>query len=126
MMVDGVDGMDRVNLQSSPAQDLQGVVKGEVNVKTSESPAVSDNRDKLPEVDNFDDMLETFKKKLQKLKEIFNTEAQFEIDKDTRMVIVKIKDKDTGEVIRQIPPEVVVKIAKTIDEFLGLLLDERV
>ena len=70
--------------------------------------------------------VDSMKKKLEKLKEIIRGEAEFEIDRKTGMVIVKIKDRNTGEIIRQIPPEVVVKIAKVIEEFLGLLLDERV
>ena len=41
-------------------------------------------------------------------------------------VVIKIKDPDTGEIIRQIPPEMVVKISKNIQELLGVLMDERV
>ncbi len=121
--------------------DPSGVVRSEaVNVSTavdkalnSQKGAVTDNfqnsnvkSNKDVSKDNLQDVLDVFKKKLEKFKLIVNTEAEFKIDKDTGMIVVKIKDKDTGEVIRQIPPEVMVKLAKTIDEFLGLLFDERV
>ncbi len=70
--------------------------------------------------------IETFKDNLEKLKKIFRGQAEFEIDKETHMVIVRIKDPDSGDIIRQIPPEVAVKLSKNIAELLGVLMDERV
>ena len=81
-----------------------------------------------PKKVDFEDVqkaIDTVQRKLEKFKEVMKSEAEFKIDRKTGMVIVKIKDRETGEVIRQIPPEVVVKLAKTIEEFLGLLFDER-
>lgn len=75
--------------------------------------------------EDLEKVLTSFEKRFEKFKKIFRTQAEFSVDKDTNMVIVKIKDTETGEVVRQIPPEVIVKLAKTIDEFLGLLFDER-
>lgn len=49
---------------------------------------------------------------------------QFEIDRDTDKVIVKVIDRNSGEVIRQIPNEEVVRIAKVMGEMPGLLVDE--
>ncbi|QIV79172.1 flagellar protein FlaG [Fervidobacterium pennivorans subsp. keratinolyticus] len=73
-----------------------------------------------------DEELEIFKENFEKLKKIFRGEAEFRIDKDTNMVVIKIKDPETGEVIRQIPPELAIKLAKNIQELLGVLMDERV
>uniref|UniRef100_A0A7V4KCJ8 Flagellar protein FlaG n=1 Tax=Fervidobacterium pennivorans TaxID=93466 RepID=A0A7V4KCJ8_FERPE len=73
-----------------------------------------------------DEDLEIFKENFEKLKKIFRGEAEFRIDKDTNMVVIKIKDPETGEVIRQIPPELALKLAKNIQELLGVLMDERV
>ncbi len=73
-----------------------------------------------------DEDLEIFKENFEKLKKIFRGEAEFRIDKDTKMIVIKIKDPETGEVIRQIPPELAIKLAKNIQELLGVLMDERV
>lgn len=48
---------------------------------------------------------------------------QFEVDKETDMVIVKVVDRASGEVIRQIPNEEVVRIAKLMNDGHGLLVD---
>lgn len=47
--------------------------------------------------------------------------VQFQIDPDLNDVIVKVIDKDSGEVIRQMPSEEVVRIAKAMDSLKGLL-----
>jgi flagellar protein FlaG len=49
---------------------------------------------------------------------------QFEVDKDTDKLIVKVVDRASGEVIRQIPNEEVVRIAKLMSEGNGLLVDQ--
>ncbi|MEN3043560.1 MAG: flagellar protein FlaG [Fervidobacterium sp.] len=70
--------------------------------------------------------IDIFKENFEKLKKLFRGEAEFKIDRETNMVVIKIKDPETGEVIRQIPPELAVKLAKNIQELLGILMDERV
>jgi flagellar protein FlaG len=57
-----------------------------------------------------------------------NSNLQFSIDPGTQRVIVKIVDAETGDVIRQLPPKVVLAIAAQIDQELagkkGLLLSQ--
>lgn len=48
------------------------------------------------------------------------------VDKDTGIVVVKVVDRESGEVIRQIPPEEVLSIAKHLDSAQGVLLRSRV
>ena len=57
---------------------------------------------------------------------MLNTQLEIQIDKDTDIVVVKVIDRETNKVIRQIPPEYVLKIAKYLDEIAGLLYNEKV
>jgi len=50
---------------------------------------------------------------------------QFEIDPDTEQVIVKVVDQANGVVIRQIPNEEVVRIAKVMGKASGLLVSQQ-
>lgn len=52
--------------------------------------------------------------------------VQFQIDPDLNDVIVKVIDKDTGDVIRQMPSEEVVRMAKAMDNLKGLLFAKSV
>ncbi|MCH8127315.1 flagellar protein FlaG [candidate division KSB1 bacterium] len=62
---------------------------------------------------------------LNQVVDLFNHELRFEIDDRLGKVIVKIIDKETGETIRQIPPEDMLNIMARIDEVLGMMFDER-
>lgn len=52
----------------------------------------------------------------------WDTGMRFEIDEDTHKVVVSIVDTKSGEVLRQIPSEEVLHIAKMITQFQGNLL----
>ncbi len=60
-----------------------------------------------------------------KLAKAFNKEIKFQIHEQTEQIYVEIVDKDTGEVIKQIPPEEMLKIAASVQEFLGLIVDKK-
>ena len=51
---------------------------------------------------------------------------RFEVDRDTDKLIVKVVDRDSGELIRQIPSEEAVRIAKVLGRVPGLLMDRSV
>lgn len=65
-------------------------------------------------------------KELNQFIQIFNTKIAFEIDKETKKTILRIVDVETNEVIRQIPPEELLKISRRISELLGLIINEKV
>ncbi len=54
-----------------------------------------------------------------------DTNLKFEIDDSTDRVIVKVIEKDSGEVIRQFPPKEVLELAKFFNSSKGLLLKEQ-
>ena len=52
-----------------------------------------------------------------------NISINFSIDEDTEALVVKVIDKNTDKVIRQIPPEEVLNIRRQIQETLGRIFD---
>lgn len=56
---------------------------------------------------------------------IFTQKVNFSVDKDTGRFLIKVIDSESGDVIREIPPERVLKISQQIKEILGLLFDEK-
>ena len=67
-------------------------------------------------------IIEEIKRKLDYL----NKYLKIEIDQDLEIPVVKIIERDTNRIIRQIPPEYLLELMKRIDEMLGVLLNERV
>ena len=54
-----------------------------------------------------------------------HTECQFSYHEKTKRISIKVLDQDSGEVIREIPPEKTLDmIAKTL-ELAGILVDEK-
>jgi flagellar protein FlaG len=51
---------------------------------------------------------------------------EFTVDDDVHMTIVKVVDTQTNDVIRQIPSQEVVEIARALDKIQGLLIKQHV
>jgi flagellar protein FlaG len=50
---------------------------------------------------------------------------EFSIDEDSKETIVKIVDRKTREVVRQIPSPEALEIAKSLDKMMGLLISQK-
>jgi len=116
LRVDPLSGMEKVrNTQG------QQTLQNSVDKKATDDPKV------LPgnSGGSSQQLLDEFEMGLDKLKSLFHADAHFEINREADMVVVKITNRENGELIRQIPPEVVVRLARNINELLGVLFDER-
>ena len=49
----------------------------------------------------------------------------FSVDKEADKVVVKVKNLETGDVVRQIPNETALRIAHNIEDMRGLLQDQK-
>ena len=54
-----------------------------------------------------------------------NRSIEFTIDPDTRAVIVRVIDRQDNTVLRQVPSQEMLAIAKALDQLQGLLLRNR-
>lgn len=55
----------------------------------------------------------------------FNGALRFEVEPDTNETIVKIIDQETKEVVKQIPSEEMINLAKALDQLKGLLVKQQ-
>ncbi|MFZ4619429.1 MAG: flagellar protein FlaG [Bacteroidota bacterium] len=60
---------------------------------------------------------------LNKAMETTNTKLTFVVDQESKKAIVKVVDAETNRVIRQIPSEEAVLVAKKISRLMGILYD---
>ena len=54
-----------------------------------------------------------------------NSSVQFSVDNSTGQTIVKVMDTDTKQVIKQMPSEDMLEIAKSLDKLKGLLVQQK-
>ncbi|NLY10216.1 MAG: flagellar protein FlaG [Firmicutes bacterium] len=57
--------------------------------------------------------------------EFINKRFEFDVHDETSRIVVRIIDKDSEEVIREIPPEKILDLIAKINELVGLLVDEK-
>jgi uncharacterized FlaG/YvyC family protein len=76
---------------------------------------------------------EAQRKNIQKTLEELNNQMKqtgrnlnFKMDDALHMPIVTVTNSQTGEVIRQIPNEVVVRVAHNLQDLKGMLLNEKI
>jgi flagellar protein FlaG len=60
---------------------------------------------------------------LNKAMESTNTKLSFVVDQESKKAIVRVVDAETNQVIRQIPSEEAVLVAKKISRLMGILYD---
>lgn len=116
-------------IQQTQQQPLQGKKMPVTNQKSLDQTDGSQNFNNFDKDDesnqvDMDKITDVLKKKLDKIQTFFTGEARFEVNNEADMVVVKIIDKDSEEVIRQIPSEASVKLAKALNDLEGILFDE--
>lgn len=113
-------GSTEANLQTSKiAPDETTAVVNQVQGK--EEGASNDAQYQNQQPSN-----EQIKQAVEKLnKSMINSEAVFGIHEATQRLTIKIVDKDTKKVIKELPPEKTLDMIAKVWEMAGILVDER-
>lgn len=70
-------------------------------------------------------MIEKSIDKANKELEKFNRRVEYEVHEKTKTVMFRIKDINTGEIIKEIPPEKIQDMIAKMWELAGLFVDEQ-
>lgn len=131
MYVEPIGGKVPVKMQQVTQTEISNTIqaestegKAECNgydiknkVPVSDSPSVAD----MQAAEN-----EKIKKAIEKMNaQLPNSEAKFGIHEATNRVMIKLVDKDTQEVIKEIPPEKTLDMIAKCMEMAGVLVDEK-
>ncbi|RJE48775.1 MULTISPECIES: flagellar protein FlaG [unclassified Dehalobacter] len=63
--------------------------------------------------------------KMNRLMGLFNKKLQFEVAEKSDRIVVKIIDQESGEILSEIPPAKVVEMLESVQDSVGLIVDER-
>lgn len=72
------------------------------------------------------DELQKIIQEIRRKLDYLNRYLKIEIDQQLEIPVVKIFERDTNRLIKQIPPDYLLELMKRIDQMLGILLNERV
>ena len=70
--------------------------------------------------------VEQYLNKLFKSNLLFNRKLKLSVNRELNQVIVKVIDRSTDEVVREIPPEEIQRLEAKLKEAIGLLIDEQI
>ena len=91
--------------QARPAERVGGVAPGSTAPPRSEAPPQHDARQMAEEVDRA-------MKRMSDYIQTVNRNLQFTLDEESGRTIIRVIDAETDEVIRQIPPEEILALAR--------------
>lgn len=72
---------------------------------------------------NVDGAAEEIAEKMNQVASVFSTSLAFSVDKPTGKTVIKVLDRETNEIIRQIPPEEMLQLIGKMRYVMGMLLD---
>jgi flagellar protein FlaG len=105
----------QVQPQTQPTDGTLKKLQREVDQQVQDA---QEKRDIKPE--ELQKLVEEVKRKFDMLSKYL----KIDIDQELEMPVVKIMERDTNRVIRQIPPDYLLELIKRIDQLLGLLVEK--
>lgn len=123
-MINAVTGVQAIIIDSADS------VKTEINNSNKErkfNVATDDlnkaiEATKTEEKKNKDDKPISFNELANNVQKMIGNDTvvlEFSVDKDTKKMVLKIIDKETKEIIQQVPQEIALKVAKFVADQLG-------
>lgn len=105
---------------SKKSVDKMSPYKAKIPINFSFNLDVQKKREKSwKELEQILKNLDKYLERINRVLNPFRKELKVEIDQDLNIPIFKIIDKETNEVIRQIPLEEILKFIKNIEKFLN-------
>ena len=119
-----------VNTTEKTAAEYTDVTLAENTPKVDKSTNVVENIDTEDKSNSYSEQREPSREQLNQAvskisREMSNSELTFGIHDETNRITIKIVDKDTKEVIKELPPEKTLDLIAKAWELAGILVDEK-
>lgn len=98
-----------------PARDAEQAVKASVPTSGEESQESQGGLEKL----------RAAVEKIQEFVSATASDIEFSVDEESGRTIVKVIDRETEDVIRQIPSQEMLDLAKALDRLQGILIKQK-
>jgi flagellar protein FlaG len=104
------------------SQHKSEVPREEIGVKNNNKPTQKQTAEE--KVINEKDLIKSIEKANEALNLRYTT-LEFSIHEKTKEIMVKVIDRDSGELIREIPPEKILDAVAHMWEIAGIIVDEK-
>ena len=96
-----------------------------VREKISVKPSTSENAKNVDENPSRESIERTLVKANEMARK-FSRELSFSYDERIDRVVVTVREGDTDKVVRQLPPEEMIRLSVKMDDILGMLINQSV
>jgi len=118
----GVEAINTARLQNPlPSNVFTG--NGARDARTAQAENSPEQQNPAPDPHLSESFLKTLNKDMETLHRVG---VQFSVHKDTGQTVVRVVDKDSGKLIRQIPPQELLDLASKLEDMMGILFDKQV
>ncbi len=112
----------------TPVHEMKASVAADQKIETQKAldnfneSQLKKNSDWKPSSDKMNQMVENINAYINQI----NSKVQFKIMRDyNNQTVIQVVDMERDKVIRQIPPDYLLKIEKSLAELTGLITDEK-
>ena len=93
---------------------------------TSPTPANGEKSEKNERSVDLPDMQVMAEDLQNNLKVLHDVNLQFSVHQASGQVVVAVTDKESGELIREIPSREMLKLSAKLEEMMGMLFDQKI
>jgi flagellar protein FlaG len=123
-----VNSVDPVQLTKIQEYNQKGTLleKQEFDPKQKQQARVLNKEEQVTYWDKSSlEELDDAVKKLNSTAAAFNVKLNFSVDDQTERLVVKVMEKESERIIREIPPEYVLNMVAQIQSLIGVFVDAR-
>lgn len=122
--INSIQNLLQMNKETTTAKQIaeDGEFTESEAVREQETASATQERSELEQLSN--EEIEELAKFLNDSVDLFNISIHFELNQDIDRVVVQVTDKNTGEIIRQIPSDELIALAERLNEMVGVLFNE--
>lgn len=119
-----VDGINQANVSKTPG--TKAVENTELTgTKNSLDKKKLSSEECSARVYTQEELFQAIEKANQEI-QLRYTNLEFTVHDGTQEIMVRVIDRETGEVLREIPPEKILDAVATRMELIGLIVDEKI
>lgn len=111
---------------ASLQQPVQGSAQAQTDPNAQRLAAQQEAKKKQEKDPNNEAQMSLLTKEINAIMSRINCDLSFEYHKDVNMLSVRMIDKKTGKVLKEIPPEDMIKSLQRQREWIGKFLDHKI
>ncbi|MFH0925223.1 MAG: flagellar protein FlaG [bacterium] len=123
--ISSIEQVPANNIKISVTKEIEEIDKNAKQVNLQVKDLSKGENDTLTFNEISLEQIEKAVDQVDKIVQSINKRLSFFVDKESGRFAVKVIDKETNKVIRQIPPEEILNLSARIKEMVGILLDEK-